>query len=223
MIALLKGEIASTGEGQAVILVDAGVGYQFQATSRCLARLGGVGSVVTVLTDTQIRDDRIILTGFADAATRDAFRLLQTVQGVGSKAALSILSALSAEELLLAITAADKAMISRADGVGPKLAQRVINELADKVAATLPLSAANGSAAAVAGGLHEHQQTGSTTAMSNTETVAADAISALVNLGYGRSEAHAAVSRVISVGDSGDDTLLKIEKLLPLALKEIGR
>ena len=99
-----------------------------------LARLGQEGAEVTILTDTQIKDDRIVLTGFADQAEKDTYALLQTVQGVGTKAALAILSALSPDDVVLAISAGDKAMITRADGVGPKLAQRVVNELADKVA-----------------------------------------------------------------------------------------
>ena len=200
MIAMLTGTLARVGENDAVISVG-GVGYQFQATSRCLARLGGVGAEVTVLIDTAIKDDRIVLTGFADAAVKEAFLLLQTVQGVGVKAALSILSALSPDDLMLALSAGDKAMITRADGVGPKLAQRVINELADKVSG-LSL----GPAAALA----------SSEAPANPAL--ADAVSALVNLGYGRAEAHAAVVLVMQGLDAPG-----VESILPLALRELGR
>lgn len=202
MIAMLTGTLARVGENDAVIAVS-GVGYQFQATSRCLARLGGVGAEVTVLIDTVIKDDRIVLTGFADAHVKEAYTLLQTVQGVGVKAALSILSALSPDELMLALSAGDKAMITRADGVGPKLAQRVVNELADKVS-TMSLGPAAGLAA--------------DTPSAPANPVLADAVSALVNLGYGRAEAHAAV--VLAIQGAGDASL---EDVLPLALKELGR
>ena len=200
MIVMLTGTLARVGENDAVISVG-GVGYQFQATSRCLARLGGAGAEVTVLIDTAIKDDRIVLTGFADAAVKEAFLLLQTVQGVGVKAALSILSALSPDDLMLALSAGDKAMITRADGVGPKLAQRVINELADKVSG-LSLGPAAGLASSEA----------------PANPALADAVSALVNLGYGRAEAHAAVVLVMQGLDAPG-----VESILPLALRELGR
>ena len=202
MIAMLTGTIVETGTSDAVIRVG-GVGYHFQASSRCLARMGGRGSEVTVLIDTKVGDDRIALTGFADVATRDAFRLLQSVQGVGAKAALAILSALAPDDLVLAISAGDKAMITRADGVGPKLAQRIIGELGDKV-----------------GGLQLGVSAGEVGDGADPERVAAlnDAVSALVNLGYGRSEAHAAVAVVLQGIKKP-----ALETVLPLALKELGQ
>ena len=204
MIASLTGTLVHLGTNDLVIRVS-GVGYQVQASSRCLARLGQEGDDVTILIDTQIKDDRIILTGFADAAVKDTYALLQTVQGVGAKAALSILSALSPDDVILAISAGDKAMITRADGVGPKLAQRIVNELADK-AAGFSLGAGA-------------QLASSTPATSqNTNAAINDAVSALVNLGYGRGEAHAAV--VLVAAETKQDTP---EALLPLALKELGR
>ena len=204
MIASLTGTLVHLGTNDLVIRT-AGVGYQVQASSRCLARLGQEGDDVTILIDTQIKDDRIILTGFADAAVKDTYALLQTVQGVGAKAALSILSALSPDDVILAISAGDKAMITRADGVGPKLAQRIVNELADK-AAGFNLGAGA-------------QLASSTPATSqNTNAAINDAVSALVNLGYGRGEAHAAV--VMVAAETKQD---KVEALLPAALKELGR
>jgi Holliday junction DNA helicase RuvA len=200
MIARLSGTLVEVRETQAVLMTG-GVGYQFQATSRCLAQMGGVGAEVMILIDTQIRDDRIILTGFSNPAVKDAFILLQTVQGVGSKAALSILSALSPDDLMLAISAGDKAMITRADGVGPKLAQRIVNELAEKVS-----------------GLTLGPQASSADTGSSDQAAMRDAISALVNLGYGRAEAHAAVVSV-SAGKPG----ASLEVLLPAALKELGQ
>ena len=204
MIASLTGTLVHLGTNDLVIRTS-GVGYQVQASSRCLARLGQEGDDVTILIDTQIKDDRIILTGFADAAVKDTYALLQTVQGVGAKAALSILSALSPDDVILAISAGDKAMITRADGVGPKLAQRIVNELADKAAGF---------------NLGAGAQLASTTpaTLQNTNAAINDAVSALVNLGYGRGEAHAAV--VMVAAETKQDS---VEALLPAALKELGR
>ena len=204
MIATLTGQLKHVGLSDAVIAVG-GVGYLFQATSRTLGRLGGEGAEVTILVDTLIKDDRIVLTGFADQAEKDTYALLQTVQGVGVKAALAILSALSPDDVILAITAGDKSMITRADGVGPKLAQRVINELADKVAG-FSLGAGASLAAAA------------TPAEGTASAAINDTVSALVNLGYGRAEAHSAAVRLAA--ESKADT---VEALLPLALKELGR
>ena len=201
MIAMLTGTLVEAGASDAVIRVG-GVGYRFQASSRCLARLGGRGAEATVLVDTQVRDDRIVLTGFADASERDAFTLLQTVQGVGVKAALAVLSALAPDDLILAVSAGDKAMVARAEGVGPKLAQRIINELGDKVAGV------QFGAAAAAG---DGADPGRAAALN-------DAVSALVNLGYGRSEAHAAVALALQGAESP-----ALETVLPQALKELGR
>ena len=206
MIASLTGTLVHLGSHDLMIRV-AGVGYQVQASSRCLARLGQQGDEVTLLIDTQIRDDRIVLTGFADAAVKDTYILLQTVQGVGTKAALSILSALSPDDVILAISAGDKAMITRADGVGPKLAQRIINELADKAAGSnLGQGASLASSDAPSGGV------------APKNSAIGEAVSALVNLGYGRAEAHSAVVRIAA--ESKAD---RVETLLPLALKEMGR
>lgn len=203
MIATLTGTLVTVDQQDAIIQVN-GVGYKFQATSRCLARMGGEGAEVTVLIDTQIKDDRIVLTGFADKTVKDTYALLQTVQGVGVKAALSILSALSPDDVVLAISAGDKAMITRADGVGPKLAQRVINELADKIA-----SFSLGKSASLAASSPEAAP------MNNAIS---DTVSALVNLGYGRAEAHAAATRI-----AAETKATSVEALLPQALKELGR
>lgn len=206
MIASLTGTLIHLGLNDLVIRVS-GVGYKVQASSRCLARLGQEGDDVTLLIDTQIKDDRIILTGFSDQAVKDTYTLLQTVQGVGTKAALSILSALSPDDVILAISAGDKTMITRADGVGPKLAQRIVNELADK-AASFSLGA----------GATTSRPGDDAVPQRNTNAAINDAVSALVNLGYGRSEAHAAVVMVAAEHKSDS-----VEALLPLALKELGR
>jgi len=204
MIAMLRGRILHLSETDCLIDVG-GVGYQCQMTRRCLAKLGQVGTEVTIYVDTAIRDDSIVLTGFSDVDIKAAWNLLKTVQGVGTKAALSILSALTPDELMLAIAASDKAMISRADGVGPKLAQRIINELAEKVA-NIPL-----------GGQQTIAASGGDPAMGAGDPVLLDATSALVNLGYGRAEAHQVVATLMRESDAP-----RIETILPLALKRLA-
>lgn len=134
MIAKLKGRLDSTGIDHAIIDVG-GVGYLVGASSRTLAALGPVGEAVTIHTEMLVAEDSIRLVGFARAEERDWYRLLTHVQGVGSRVALAILSALEPLELHRAIMMGDKAMIARANGVGPKLAQRIVNELKDKIGA----------------------------------------------------------------------------------------
>ena len=202
MIAQLRGSIVSADGGSVVIDV-AGVGYAVTVSGRTQGRLGMDGAAVTLLTEMQVREDSMTLFGFVDAAERDAFRLLITVQGVGAKAAMAILSVLTSDELATAIMAGDRAMVARADGVGPKLAQRVVNELAEKVGALPTAAAAMPSGAAAAG----------------DDGAGADAMSALVNLGYGRAEAHAALQRARTGGaDDGD-----LSGLIAAALQEMGR
>ena len=203
MIAQLRGSIVSADGGSVVIDV-AGVGYAVTVSGRTQGRLGMDGAAVTLLAEMQVREDSMTLFGFVDAAERDAFRLLITVQGVGAKAAMAILSVLTSDELAAAIMAGDRAMVARADGVGPKLAQRVVNELAEKVG-TLP----TGGAAAMPSG----------TAAPGDDGAGADAMSALVNLGYGRAEAHAALQRARAGGANDGD----LSGLIAAALQEMGR
>ncbi len=177
MIAKLAGIVDLVGEDGAVIDVG-GVGYLAFCSTRTLGSLPPAGMPVRLLIDTHVREDHIHLYGFLDAGERDWFRLLTTVQGVGARLALSILSAVSPEELSLAIFAQDRAVPARADGVGPRLAARIVNELKDKVgglAPSPPLAATAGTASAENG-------------------PAAEAISALINLGYRRVEAFGAVA-----------------------------
>ena len=207
MIAKLKGLLDGLSDGAAVIDVG-GVGYLVFASARTLTALGQPGAAVSVLVDTHVREDHIHLYGFATGAERTCFRMLQTVQGVGAKHALSILSVLSPDEVFTAIAAQDRVMLTRADGVGPKLAQRIVNELRDKtVNVALGLgadAAATTRAAAVAG--------------RPGDEALADAVSALVNLGYGRAEAYGAVTAARKA--LGDDAAL--DKLITLGLKELA-
>jgi len=145
MIAKLTGTVDSVGDESAVIDVN-GVGYLVHCSTRTLGRLPPQGGVASLLVETQVREDRIQLFGFADAAERDWLRMLSTVQGVGARTGLAILSTLSPDELVAAIAHGDKGPLTRAAGVGPKLAQRIVSELKDRVqapvAATLPANVA---------------------------------------------------------------------------------
>ena len=199
MIAKLRGLLDGFGTDHAVIDVQ-GVGFLVSASTRTLAALGAIGEEVTLHTEMQVSDDAIRLIAFATAEERDWFRLLTSVQGVGSRVALGILSALSAAELQRAVLSGDKAMVARAQGVGPKLAQRVVMELKDKVGA-IALGPAD-AGAPIAAGSH-----------------AADAVSALVNLGFRPSEASSAVAAAERElgGEPGLDALVRT------ALKKAAR
>jgi len=177
MIAKLAGVVDQIGPEGAVIDVG-GVGYLAFCSTRTTSRLPAAGSPASLLIETHVREDYIHLYGFIDAAERDWFRRLTTVQGVGARLALAILSAVAPEQLGLAILAQDKAALTRADGVGARLAARIVNELRDKVGATVAA-------------------TTPVTTMPAADADAgptADAVSALVNLGYRRTEAYGAVA-----------------------------
>jgi Holliday junction DNA helicase RuvA len=189
LIARLSGILAETSADTAVIDV-AGVGYQVHASARTLDALGPIGGEVVILTELQVREDAWTLFGFGSAAERDAFRALTSVPGVGGRLALAILSVLSPDELSRAVSQGDKAMIGRANGVGPKLAMRIANELQGK----LGVVALTGSAPAPRAG------------------AAADALSALANLGFKPAEASAAVNAAQDElgADAGLDALVRL-------------
>ena len=196
MIARLSGILAEVGADTAVIDVG-GVGYQLLASARTLDSLGPVGGEVLVLTELQVREDAWTLFGFGSAAERDSFRALTSVQGVGGKVALAILSILSPDELARAVSQDDKAMIGRASGVGPKLAARIANELQGK----LGVAGLGGGPPAPRAG------------------AAADALSALANLGFKPAEASAAVNA--AQDELGDDASL--DALVRLALRKAAK
>ena len=178
MIAKLAGLVDQVGSDSAVIDVG-GVGYLAFCSTRTIGNLPPAGAPVTLLIETHVREDHIHLYGFTDPAERDWFRRLTTVQGVGARLALAILSVVSPQELGIAIFAQDKVALTRADGVGPRLATRIVNELRDKldsIAAAVPLTSLIAPT--------RDQESGP----------AADAVSALVNLGYRRAEAFGAVT-----------------------------
>jgi Holliday junction DNA helicase RuvA len=195
MIGKLTGRIDSYGEDFVILDVN-GVGYVVQCSTRTLQKLPRAGEAASLAIETQVREDAIRLFGFAADAERDWFRLLQSVQGVGSKVALAILGVLGPGELATAIGTQDKAMVSRAPGVGPKLAARIVAELKDKAPA---FGAVDPLVARLAG---EAEASGA-------NKPAADAISALVNLGYGRPQAAAAVAASLrALGETAEASAL---------------
>jgi Holliday junction DNA helicase RuvA len=189
MIARLSGILAETTADSAVIDVG-GVGYLVHLSGKTLSALGAVGSEVVIPTELQVREDAWTLFGFGSTAERDAFRALTSIQGVGGRLALAILSVLDADELARAVAQDDKAMIGRANGVGPKLAARIANELKGKLGVTGLAGAAPAPRAGAA----------------------ADALSALANLGFKPAEASAAVNAAQDeLGpDAGLDALVRL-------------
>jgi len=203
MIAKLAGIVDSLGPDGAVIDVG-GVGYLAYCSTRTIGMLPQPGGAARLLVETHVREDHIHLYGFIDATERDWFRRLTTVQGVGARLALAILSAVAPEALTLAIVAQDKAMLARADGVGPRLAARIVNELRDKIAglALVPASPASPIVGAVPG----------------ADGAIADAVSALENLKIGRAEAYGAVAAASRrLGDNA-----AVEALITAGLQELA-
>jgi Holliday junction DNA helicase RuvA len=203
VIAKLRGRVDSVGDGEAVIDVG-GVGYLVFAPARTLAALT-VGQAAELAIETHVREDHIHLYGFSTPADQRMFRTLTTVQGVGAKVGLAVLSVLSADEVARAVAAGDHAPFRRVAGVGPKLAQRIVAELKDKMGGFATPFAVP---AAAGGG-----------APSAAPRVVDDAVSALVNLGYGRTEAFTVVSRTVQ--QLGDSTPLSL--VIGAALRELGQ
>lgn len=191
MIGKLSGKLDSVHNGQAIIDVG-GVGYVVACSAATIRSMGAVGNPVSLLIETQVREDAINLYGFADSLERDWFRLLNGVQGVGAKSALAVLSVLPPDTLARAIAAQDKATVTRADGVGPKLALRIVTELKDKAAVMIGHTGV--SISVNSGGVAPcPHATGN-----NSQTAIGDAVSALANLGYSRMDAFTAVTNAAS-------------------------
>lgn len=205
MIANLKGRVEDVGVDTLIIDVN-GVGYLVHCSARTLSKMPK-GEFATVHTEMQVSENDMRLMGFAEPEERDCYRLLREVQGVGGKVALAILSALEPREVAQAVMHADKAPITRANGVGPKLAQRIINELKDKMG-SLSFAAGTLPGAALSGG------TGAPVSAGH----AADAVSALANLGFKPAEASGAVAKALD--ELGEDASL--DALVRVALKKVG-
>jgi Holliday junction DNA helicase RuvA len=204
MIGKLKGIVDSYGEDY-IILDVGGVGYQVHCSPRTLQALPAQGDAATLSIETYVREDQIKLFGFASDSERAWFRLLQTVQGVGAKVALSVLGTLKVSELASAIVMRDKATVSRAPGVGAKVAERIVTELKDKAPAYASVDPAF---VHLAGALDDKR----------APRPVMDAVSALVNLGYGQPQAAAAIAAATrSAGDSADTATLIRQGLRELA------
>ena len=206
MIARLKGVVDLVGDGWVVLDVN-GVGYMTFCSSRTLSQLV-IGEVVCLEIETHVREDHIHLYGFIDETERDWFRILTSVQGVGAKVGLAILGVISGDELLQTIAASDKAGITRAPGVGPKLATRILSELKDKVGnLALGVAAPN---SAYAGNSRPD--------IGNASSSISDAASALVNLGYDPAEALGVVSRITA----NMDEVPNVQELIRAGLRELA-
>jgi len=205
MIGKLKGVVDSYGE--TFVIVDVGgVGYEVHCSARTLQTLPSPGEAVTLSIETHVREDQIRLFGFASDVEREWFRLLQTVQGVGAKVALAVLGTLKPADLANAVAARDKALVARSPGVGPKVAERIINELKDKAPAYADIDPA---VVRLAGDVDDRR----------APQPVSDAISALVNLGYGQPQAAAAVAVAVRAAGEGADA----RNLIRLGLKELSR
>ena len=205
MIGKLKGIVDSYGEDNIILDVN-GVGYLVHCSARTLAALPAPGEAATLSIETYVREDQIKLFGFASDAEREWFRLLQTVQGVGAKVALAVLGTLKPSELATAIATRDKAMVARTPGVGNKVAERIVTELKDKAPAFADVDPA---VVHLAGSLDEKR----------APKPVADAVSALVNLGYGQPQAAAAIASASrSAGESAETA-----QLIRLGLKELSK
>jgi holliday junction DNA helicase RuvA len=204
MIAKLSGLLDSVGTDHCIVDCG-GVGYLVFCSARTLRRVGDTGTAVSLRIEMQVREDAITLFGFVDQPERDWFRRLTTVQGVGSRVALALLSVLEPDKLGQAIAAQDRTALVQADGVGPKLANRLISELKDKVA---DLYMGGGAVTSGAAGA----------AASGSAGVTNDAVSALVNLGYRRADAFTAVAAAVQ--KAGPDA--KVEQLIMVGLKKLS-
>ncbi len=205
MIGKLKGVIDSYGE-DAIILDVNGVGYLVHCSARTLQALPAPGEPVVLAIETHVREDQIKLFGFLSDVEREWFRLLQTVQGVGTKVALAVLSTLKPAELASAIAMRDKAMVARTPGVGPKVAERIVTELKDKAPAYADVDPA---VIRLSGEVEDRR----------APQPIADAVSALVNLGYGQPQAAAAIAAATRAAGEGADA----PRLIRLGLKELAK
>jgi Holliday junction DNA helicase RuvA len=205
MIGKLKGIIDTYGEDSVIVDVG-GVGYLVHCSTRTLQALPAQGEAVTLAIETHVREDQIKLFGFTSDMEREWFKLLQTVQGVGTKVALAVLSTLKPAELATAIAMRDKALVQRSPGVGAKVAERIVTELKDKAPAYADIDPA---VVRLSGQLEEKRAPRPVT----------DAVSALVNLGYGHPQAAAAIAAAARSAGEGAET----KQLIRLGLRELGK
>ena len=220
MIASLSGTLKSISKSEIVLEVNS-VGYLLNVSSKVISSLGDIGSKLSMFTDLQVKDDKIVMYGFFNQIDQTIFKLLQSVQGVGPKAALAILSALTVEELILAISSGDKAMISRAEGVGSKVAGRIATELLEKVSSLDLINIDQN--INITESSQENLNLENETTLGDTQ-VLEDTISALVNLGYTRSEVFSIVMKIkkeFTLNQKSKD--FTVSNIIPLVLKDLSQ
>ena len=216
MIASLTGKLKMKLDSSIIVEVN-GIGYNLNVSYKTLTQHHEIGSDVTFYTDLQIKDDKILMYGFLSQKEINIFRVLQSIQGIGPKASLSILSALEVDDIVLGITAGDKSVFLKADGIGSRVATRIVSELQDKIN-TLNFSEED---------IKNHKNVNNLSlekkSQSDVEDFFNDSISAIVNLGYTRSEAFKAVMNVKrELNKDGNMIDTSVEKIIPLALKNLS-
>ena len=220
MIASLSGTLKSISKSEIVLDVN-GVGYLLNVSSKLISSLGDIGSKLSVFTDLQVKDDKIVMYGFINPIDQTIFKLLQSVQGVGPKASLSILSTLTVEELILAISSGDKAMISRAEGVGSKVAGRISTELLEKVSNLNLINKDQN--INISESSQENLNLVNEIQLGDSQVIE-DTISALVNLGYSRSEVFSIIIKIkkeFALKEKNKD--FTVGNIVPVALKALSK
>jgi len=223
MIASLKGVLTSIGKSDIILEVN-GIGYLLNVSSKLISSLGDIGSNLFLFTDLQIKDDKIVIYGFVDSSEQSFFKLLQSVQGVGPRAALSLLSTLSVDEVVLAISSGDKTMLSRAEGIGPKVAGRIASELLDKVSVFNISNSIRNTDNKFNKNEQDKLNFQENDYDGNISMIVEDIISALINLGYGRSEVFSVVMKIKNdFSHKKQNKLFTVNTIVPIALKELSR
>ena len=210
MIATLTGKLKIKLNNQIVVDVN-GIGYCMQVSKNTLDNIGEVDETVILNTDLQVRDDSILLYGFQYQSELNMFKLLQSIQGIGPRAALAILSALNVEEIIVAIKSSDKSAFQKADGIGQRVATRIVSELQEKID---QFSFTNSN-------IKFKDLKISSDGVEQNKNIKDDAISAIVNLGYSKSDVFLAVNSIFNEIDNNKK--LSIEKIIPLALKKLSK
>ena len=207
MIATLNGKLKFKSNNQIILDVN-GIGYCLNVSKNTLDKIGNIEDIVFLYTDLQVRDDSILMYGFKFESELNMFKLLQSIQGIGPRASLSILSALNVQKIVLAIKSSDKSSFQLADGIGQRVATRIVTELQEKIN---KFSIENNDL-----NLNIDREV-----IYQNEEIVEDAISAIVNLGYTKSDAFKVVNSILS--ESIDDGKPSIEKIIPLALKKLSK
>ena len=210
MIATLTGKLKIKLNNQIVIDVN-GVGYCLQVSKNTLDDIGEVNETVILNTDLQVRDDSILLYGFKFQSELNMFKLLQSIQGIGPRAALAVLSALTVEQIIIAIKSSDKSAFQKADGIGQRVATRIVSELQEKID---QFSLTNSDIKFKDPNITSYE-------VEQNKNIIDDAVSALVNLGYSKSDVFLVVSSIFN--ENNNDEKLSIEKIIPLALKKLSK